>query len=816
MKRINVGSFGVFRAGEASSLAVGLRMPRRVSLLMASVAWLGLSSEATVAGDCNLTQPFAGDGSCTNSGTFNSAVPGQATIAATGTLDLVNTAAGQIGAGSNASAVYAAGGLTLDNAGRILTLAGGSNTTISAAQVQAGTVDITNSGLIGDELTSGGGTSVAIRVGFSDTTAGTTFTLDNTATGTIRSTVLTTSSAILSYAGTVAIANAGTISSLGQSAINLNGFTTASLTNSGTITGSGFYGLVANSAGSFTFSNSGTLTSAGRGIWLLGGVIAQMENSGSISGSAAAMRIENGHLTLTNDGSITATLAPSVGRGGPAYNPAIHVMSGSSLTLTNRGTVSALGAGVKVDAGAESASIVNSGTIEATASTPVTGVKISGIYLDSTIGGTSVTNSGTITGTDYGVYLNSGAMTLNNSGTISGGIASAFLGAGDNTLNIGTGAVFTNGIDYNSTTGNTTNVNSGSFTVGVKNYIADSNTINLANSNSQLVTSGLDDTGSGSLMVIDHTSRIGAADAAAPVVSYASRVLQDILQGDGQVQANDPMGAAELHTVWARGFGGTMTQGGTDTAAKVSSGGAVIGHDLRGDDLRFGVFAGLGHSRTSQPASADRMSSDTAFAGVYGRWSFGPVNLDATLSGGRYEGDTYRFVNAGAEIAHGAIGGDFLAAELALGRNFDLGGGLHLTATGRMRHVGTWGDAYTETGSTQNVSYGASYSETLETRAEVRLDKRFKGANGETSSLYLSAAAISRQSLDAGSGSASVLGASVDLGAGPSGDKTGVALGAGFFHEVERNISLYGAVDGTRFFDGTHDLTARGGVQIRF
>ena len=92
-----------------------------------------------------------GDLTCTNSQTLTSSTPAQATMGATGNADITNTSTGVISAGSNASAVYAGGGLTLNNSGRIVTLAGGSNVTITANGSQTGTTTITNSGFIGDD-----------------------------------------------------------------------------------------------------------------------------------------------------------------------------------------------------------------------------------------------------------------------------------------------------------------------------------------------------------------------------------------------------------------------------------------------------------------------------------------------------------------------------------------------------------------------------------------------------------------------------------------------------------------------------------------
>ncbi|WP_171015773.1 autotransporter outer membrane beta-barrel domain-containing protein [Devosia sp. FKR38] len=92
----------------------------------------------------------------------------------------------------------------------------------------------------------------------------------------------------------------------------------------------------------------------------------------------------------------------------------------------------------------------------------------------------TIVNSGTITGTTYGLSPTS-ALTLTNSGTISGGTAAVRLGVNGNTININPGSVFTGGIDYNNTTGNTTAFGAGSYTLAVQNYSTTGNTVTTAN-----------------------------------------------------------------------------------------------------------------------------------------------------------------------------------------------------------------------------------------------------------------------------------------------------------------------------------------------
>ncbi len=386
----------------------------------------------------------AGNLTCTNSQTLTSSTPAQATMGATGNADITNTSTGQISAGSNASAVYAGGGLTLNNSGRIVTLAGGSNATVTANGSQTGTTTITNSGFMGDDAASGGGASNVIR----SVNAASTFTLTNTASGIIKSTAGGFNAVAVQLQGAFStVNNAGTImATTGQSALTVVSSTSSSATinNSGSLNESGtrtFYGFVADTSGTVNFTNSGGIWGATNALWLTGGLTSTINNtsSGAFSAGSNVLLLENTRATIVNDGTITATGAPSIVRGVFNYRSAIGLASGSSLTLTNRGTISALGAGIKVESGALSANITNSGTIRATATGADARLMISGLYLDSTTGGTTVSNSGTISGAQYGIYQNSGTMTLTNTGTLSGATGFATgTGAVVNLFNSGT------------------------------------------------------------------------------------------------------------------------------------------------------------------------------------------------------------------------------------------------------------------------------------------------------------------------------------------------------------------------------------------
>ncbi len=813
--------------------------------LLASTALFSLAPGGAQAVDCTVPSSITGDGTCTNSQTLNYTGGGPTpAIQATGNLDVTNTSTGQIGANGSGAVIQAGGGLTLNNAGNILTLTGGSNTAVMSGNGQAGVTTITNSGFIGDQATTSGG-SVAIDAGNKLTS----FTLTNTASGVIKSTSIT-AIGVRTYAATSTISNAGTIS----------GFTAV-----------GLY------AGVSTLTNSGTIsalaTGSSRAITIQTGATGTINNtaSGTITGPGNVL-VASGTATVNNDGAISATAEPTSGRG-LSYMPAISVVSGGRLILTNRGTITAKGAAIEVRIGAATTSINNSGTISATSTSAPSPANVSGILLDNMTGSATVTNTGTITGVNYGVNLNAGTMTLRNSGTIAGGTSAVFMRTGGNTINIYNGAVFTNGIDYNNTTGNTTNFYTGSYTLGVKKYATGTNTIRLYGANTTLVTTGLDNTGTGNIVIVDNSARVYSAAAASSVANYSSSVVSDVLLQDVGVADVIPQdiggdaspsmtpnaytnarkvskktsrataafaevmgssGAAKAtdlilkgpgqtvdqygNLVWVRAFGGAQFNDpyGTASGQRSYSGGAMFGYDWHNEDWRVGGFAGLGRVRTNQTLASDYVTTDTVFGGVYGRRNLGKFNLDATIAGGSLNEHTRRFVNNGTEIARGDFNGYFVSPEAALGYNIDLGDGLMATPTGRFRYVGAFLNGYTETGSSQNVTYGSSFSNMLEERAEVRLTKTIKGADGLNSSFYVQAAAIAAQRVGPANFSASVLGTSFAVGDGYARSKAGASLGVGFNYKVAPQFDVYGSLDGAAFSDKSYSVSARGGFKVAF
>jgi outer membrane autotransporter protein len=616
-----------------------------------------------------------------------------------------------------------------------------------------------------------------------------------------------------------------------------------------------------------TCTNNGTLTATGAHT-INSTAYLNLTNNGTIIGPAGWSAIAaSGGLDVTNFGTAA---------GG---NTGIYV-TGSSATITNKSGGSITGSsffGIHATNGASSLTVINE------ANATISGK--SGI-LSQVTGTATVTNWGTISSTaawsagatyaGYGIKFESGHATLSNYGTISGLTSAVIVGAGGNTFNIYDGAVFTNGIDYNNTTGNTTNFYTGSYTLGVKNYQLSSNTINLRGTAQTLITSGVV-SGNGNIVVVDNSVSTSANSTASTVASYASSVVNDILNtevvvqdiGIGDVfprdaisdtpQSSSPtafypdrlklrtskaqaafdnvltsssaataIGAALNgsgqridqygNLVWSRSFGGAYFQDpfGSASGQRTYSAGTMLGYDWSNANWRIGGFFGLGRMRTNRSLSLDHVTTDTAFGGIYGRYSFDRFVLDATLSGGSINATTRRYINNGSEVATGKVRGFFLSPEVALGYNMGVADGWVLTPTGRLRYVGAFSDPYTETGSSQNVSYGKSSSQSLEERLELRLTHSVKDERGLASSYYLQAAAIAAQRVGPSSFDANLAGTSFAVGNGSARAKAGGSLGVGFNYKVTQQFDVFGSVEAAAFSDKSYSVSARGGLKLSF
>ena|GEM_PF-1568953 len=436
-----------------------------------------------------------GVGLIRNAGTIASAqAPGGIaigvnTLASIGTIN--NQATGTISAtGGNGSAIQALGGVTsllnsgfvsatgsgdiglnVGTAGSVGTLTNSSGGTISATGSlgigvsNAGTIStLSNSGLIQGNGTAGIGVAGGAIGTLTNTSTGTIATPGSSAAGiSVEGNINTLSNAGLiqangTYGAGIYIGHNGSVGAIA----NVAGGTIAgmyaglvvdygaagTMTNSGLIQGTGTTGAgvyVGSSAtlGSIVNLSGGTIAGP-RGVYLYGGQVGSVTNTGLIQGSITGVELltSTGIGILTNNagGTITATggHAAAIGNAGSigtlsnsgliqangTYGTGIGVGGGGTIGLVTNmssGTIAANGAdGVAISVGEYSAGQVgtlsNSGLIQAS------GTRGLGVFVGTagSVGSLSNMSGGTIVANDAAISNRGTIGTLTNAGVVQG------------------------------------------------------------------------------------------------------------------------------------------------------------------------------------------------------------------------------------------------------------------------------------------------------------------------------------------------------------------------------------------------------------
>ncbi|MDR3464695.1 MAG: autotransporter domain-containing protein, partial [Xanthobacteraceae bacterium] len=773
-----------------------------------------------------------------------------------------------------------AGNLTIDNSGTVISLGvDNTNTALTDAAVNAGNsvdgltastnlgyVTIVNRGLV----TAYSGRGIYGDANYSAVTGPggdpqQTVSLQNTATGSVDA--FLAGMRAVDYYGLATIQNDGYVHSVARQAlVAWSAFGDASITNTGTAVADDRNAVVAmTEVGDATLFNSGTVTASMAQTGTLGtgigysGLRAVVDTSGNVSilntgtvtanfDAAIAAHTPQGNATVTNTGTLSGLSGVFISSGaGIGSIDTIYDSTATSTntingtaTFVNAGTVTAVTYGAYLDGTTNS--LTNSGTIAATAGTAVvTGTGGSGI----------VTNSGTISGAIYGLNLGA-ATTLTNTGTISGNTAAVLFGVGGNTLNVYDPARFLGGVNFASTGSNTLNFHTGSYTLPVQNYLLTGagNGINLLGSAKTLITNDLNGSGTGNVIVVDTAAVSSLNQVTADVQRQVSGVISDIMNldigrttvllppptstsayGEEERKTNAATlainGSPDQQLVldaagnlfWLRGFVGARWQSttGTALAANAQQYGTLAGIDHLYEDWRLGVYAGAGHTTTRLVDNSGGLNTDIGLAGLYARRSFdNAVIFDTALTAGHLWANSTRGINNGAETALGTFGGWFVAPEAAVSLKVPIGRNWTLTPSLRATYVATAYDAYTEHGSSQNVSYGAHTTQSLEEQFSAELAYQVMTVANLPSRFWVGLGTSSTQRIGAPGYGATVSGSDFTVAALGSSVVYGGSTSVGFDLMLNRQTSLFGSVEGELFSDRSRSAIGRLGLKIAF
>jgi len=308
----------------------------------------------------------------------------------------------------------------------------------------------------------------------------------------------------------------------------------------------------------------------------------------------------------------------------------------------------------------------------------------------------------------------------------------------------------------------------------------------------------------------------GGPGGAVLLASADSSAALELLS-NRQAQRVDSQG----NVAWARGFA---------SAHKLPSTNQVVGHLNTSAGLMFGVdtslengrragvYGGYSQGYTHMNDASGKLVTNYYMGGAYLRGTAGNYNWMANLSGGLMANQMNRSINNGAEQAKASFDSIFVSPELALSRSVALSPVWNLTPTLRGRYVGVFMPRYTETGSSQNVSYAAKDAHSLEQRLELKLTRSGGGSAAPHRSLfYVQAAAIANQRIGDEGLNANVLGTDFVVRNPQKRNIEGLLVGFGLDHyELRKNVSAFGGLDISHFNDDSSTIIGRIGIRMAF
>jgi outer membrane autotransporter protein len=621
-----------------------------------------------------------------------------------------------LGSGTISAVLAGTGGVSQNGSGT--TTLSAANTYTGPTVVNAGTLQISGSGTLGNT-----GNSLLVLGGTLDL-GGTTQTANKGVEidgATVRNGTLSSSGGFNSY---VAANTTGTVSAAlaGSGGLSIQASSPSS-PKVGTLvlTGNNSYtGGTTISAGTLQVGNGGTSGALGAGAITDNGALAFNRSdtvtvASTISGTGALTQAGTGTLILngTNSFTGTATVAGGILEIGDASNAGasiagpVNVQSGG--TLSGHGTVKGavtVASGASLQPGGTIGTLTVNGNLSLPAGSTFV-AELSPTAADRVNVGGAVTLGGNLQLiADPGTYSAGTDFKLISAASVTGAFTSV----------TGQVAGFTNTVQYSATgvdlilstpsSGSTTTATVSNYMFGgygtTPNQIAAANALTAASSSGALYTAMGALVGS-SVASVPATLGQLAGDIRPSLRAAAiedSRSVRDALL--------DHMDHAGGTTLWGTAFAGYGRLASDGNAANLhhDSAGFLAGADMSlSSAVTLGVDGGYTSNSARTPGSLSTASGDSGHVGAYAAWSLSNIHLDI---GGDYGFGSVTIDRAVPQLGVGASGNqDQQTGQVFadLGYRFALGGAV-LEPHAGLAHITATGGAFAETGSTAALSGG--------------------------------------------------------------------------------------------------------------
>ena len=188
---------------------------------------------------------------------------------------------------------------------------------------------------------------------------------------------------------------------------------------------------------------------------------------------------------------------------------------------------------------------------------------------------------------------------------------------------------------------------------------------------------------------------------------------------------------ARAPQAWSEVFGVHRSRGaeGQMLAHEHDYYGFTGGYETDHDKALIGIIGGFAQSNIETGSISIESDTDSFFAGGYGHFYLGSVNLTTTLIGGYEEHDDDRLVfdnTSGFETVSSKLDSFFLSPSLTLSAAHDLGGNIELRPSASIIYGIAWFDGYRETGTTAtNLVVDSRAVQAITTRLQLAAAQSF-------------------------------------------------------------------------------------------